>query len=188
VLAAAAHQWWVLVLEGILGIVFGVLAILYPGITLVTLAYLFAAWAIVSGAFQLVEGWRVAEHRGRSWPFAVMGVLAIVAGLVAAFVPGITIFGLVILLGAWLVVQGVMEIYTAWRIRDEVTGEWILALAGGLGVIAGLIVLAMPAVGIVLTVALIATWAIVGGILAIVLGWRLRNLGRRLGSTGLATA
>jgi hypothetical protein len=65
-LAAAAHQWWVLVLEGILGIVFGVLAILYPGITLVTLAYLFAAWAIVSGAFQLVEGWRVAEHRGRS--------------------------------------------------------------------------------------------------------------------------
>jgi uncharacterized membrane protein HdeD (DUF308 family) len=117
-----------------------------------------------------------------------MGVLAIVAGLVAAFVPGITIFGLVILLGAWLVVQGVMEIYTAWRIRDEVTGEWILALAGGLGVIAGLIVLAMPAVGIVLTVALIATWAIVGGILAIVLGWRLRNLGRRLGSTGLATA
>ena len=69
-LADAARQWWVLVLQGVLGILFGILAIAFPDITLVTLAYLFAGWAIVAGTAQILEGWRVAEARGRSWPFA----------------------------------------------------------------------------------------------------------------------
>ena len=178
-LAVAARQWWVLVLQGILGILFGVLALVFPGIALVTLAYVFAAWAIVTGASHLIEGWRVAEHRGRSWPFAVMGALGVIAGILAALIPGITIAGLILLLGAWLLVQGVMEVYTAWRIRREVTGEWVLALIGILRAIVGLIVLAMPIVGAILTVALMAAWAIVGGVVAISLGLRLRRLAGR---------
>lgn len=181
-LAVAARQWWVLVLQGILGIVFGVLAIAFPDIALVTLAYLFAAWAIVAGATQLVEGWRVAEARGRSWPFALMGVVSIVAGLVAAVVPGITILGLVLLLGSWLVIQGVMEVYTAWRIRREVTGEWLLALGGILRIVVGAIVLFMPVIGAALTVALVATWSIIAGVTALLLGFRLRQF--RAGPTG----
>ncbi|HET9613698.1 MAG TPA: DUF308 domain-containing protein [Candidatus Limnocylindrales bacterium] len=175
-LAVAARQWWVLVVQGILGIAFGVLAILFPGIALTTLAFVFAIWAFVTGFGHLVEGWRIAEHRGRSWPFAVMGVLGIVAGVIAALIPGITILGLILLLGAWLVMSGIMEIYTAWRIRAEVTGEWILALIGVLRTIVGVIVLAMPIVGALLTVTLMAVWAIVGGIAALSLGWRLRRL------------
>jgi uncharacterized membrane protein HdeD (DUF308 family) len=183
-LAVAARQWWVLVVQGILGILFGILAIVFPGIALVTLAYLFAAWAIVAGASQLIEGWRVAEARGRSWPFAVMGVVSIVAGLLAALIPGITILGLVLLLGAWLVIQGVMEVYTAWQIRREVTGEWILALAGIARIVIGAIVLAMPVVGAVLTVALVAAWSVVAGIAALVLGFRLRQFRERTTGSG----
>lgn len=185
-LAVAARQWWVLVLQGILGIIFGVIAIALPGVALITIAYLFAAWAIVAGLSHIAEGWRVAEHRGRSWPFAVMGVVSIVAGILAALIPGLTIVGLALLLGAWLVIQGVMEVYTAWRIRDEVTGEWILALGGILRLIVGLIVLAMPIVGIVLTVALVAVWSIIAGVTALMLGWRLRKL--RTGSVGRGSA
>jgi uncharacterized membrane protein HdeD (DUF308 family) len=181
VLAAAARQWWVLVVQGILGILFGILAILFPGIALTTLAFVFAIWAIVTGFGHLAEGWRIAEHRGRSWPFAVMGVLGIVAGVLAALIPGITILGLILLLGAWLVTSGIMEVYTAWRIRDEVTGEWILALIGVLRTIVGLIVLAMPIVGALLTVTLMAVWAILAGIAALSLGLRLRRLA---GGTG----
>jgi uncharacterized membrane protein HdeD (DUF308 family) len=184
VLAAASRQWWVVVLEGILGIVFGILALIYPGITLITLAILFAVWAIVAGLFEIIQGFRVAEHRGRSWPFAVMGVLAIAAGVIAFVVPGITLIGLAILLGAWLLVKGVLEVYTAWRIRNEVSGEWLLALAGVLAIVAGVIILAMPAIGIVLAIALIASWAIVGGVLAIFFGLRLRSLGQRMGTVG----
>ena len=186
-LAVAARHWWVLVLQGILGIVFGILAILFPGIALVTLAYVFAAWAIVTGVSHLIEGWRVAEHRGRSWPFAVMGGLGIVAGFLAALIPGITILGLVVLLGAWLVTQGAMEIYTAWRIRREITGEWIIALIGILRVIAGVIVLAMPVVGALLTVTLMAVWAIFGGVAALSLGFRLRRLAGHVGGRPAGT-
>jgi uncharacterized membrane protein HdeD (DUF308 family) len=180
-MAVAARQWWVLVLQGILGIVFGILVIVFPGIALITLAYVFAAWAIVTGASHLVQGWRVAEHRGRSWPFAVMGVLGIVAGFLAALIPGITVLGLILLLGAWLVTQGAMEVYTAWRIRREVTGEWIIAAIGILRVVAGLIVLAMPVVGALLTVTLMAVGAILGGIAALSLGFRLRRLADHAG-------
>jgi uncharacterized membrane protein HdeD (DUF308 family) len=181
-LAVAARLWWVLVLQGILGIAFGILAILFPDVALVTLAYLFAAWAIVSGLSHLGEGMRVAEARGRSWPFAVIGVISIVAGIIAAIVPGITILGLVLLLGAWLVTQGVMEVYTAYRIRREVSGEWILALVGIVRAVVGLIVLALPIVGAVLTVSLLAVYSIVAGLTAVTLGWRLR--GFRSGRSG----
>lgn len=175
-LSVAARQWWVLVLQGFLGVVFGVLAILLPGITLLTIAYLFAAWAIVSGVSHVAEGARVAEHRGRSWPFALAGVFSIVVGLLAALLPGPTIAGLITFLGAWLVVQGAMEVYAAWRIRNEVTGEWLLALAGILRGLLGLVILALPVVGIVVSVVLIAYFAIVAGLAAIGLGLRLRRM------------
>jgi uncharacterized membrane protein HdeD (DUF308 family) len=187
-LAVASRQWWVLVVQGALGILFGVLAIAFPDIALLTLAYLFAAWAIISGASAVAEGWRVAETRGRSWPFAVMGVVSIVAGILAALIPGITIYGLIVLLGAWFVVQGVMEVYTAWRIRAEVSGEWVLALVGLLTLAVGVIVLALPVVGAVLTVALVATWSIIGGIAAVALGLRLRQFRSRLTGAGQTAA
>jgi uncharacterized membrane protein HdeD (DUF308 family) len=183
--AVASRLWWVLVLQGILGVVFGILAILVPDIALVTLAYVFAAWAIIGGLSHVAEGTRVAEARGRSWPFAVTGVASIVAGIIAALVPGITILGLVLLLGAWLVVQGVMEVYTAVRIRREITGEWIIAVVGIFHAAVGVIVLAMPIVGVILTVALLAVYSIVAGLGALTLGWRLRGLrSERTGSTG----
>ena len=187
-LAVASRQWWVLVVQGVLGILFGVLAIAFPGIALLTLAYLFAAWALITGVSQIGEGWRVAETRGRSWPFALMGVVSIVAGILAALIPGITVYGLVVLLGAWFVVQGVMEVYAAWRIRAEVSGEWILALVGILTLIVGVIVLALPVVGAVLTVALVATWSIIGGIAAVALGLRLRGFRSRVTGAGQTAA
>ena len=175
-LAAAAHNWWVLVLQGVLGIVFGIIALVSPDIALTSLALVLAAWAIVSGISQLAEGFRIAEMRGRSWPFAVIGVVSIVAGLIAAAVPGITILGLILVLGYWLIISGVMEVYTAWRIRAEVTGEWVLALAGILRVVLGVIVVAAPTIGAILTVTWLAVAALFGGAMAIVLGLRLRGL------------
>jgi uncharacterized membrane protein HdeD (DUF308 family) len=68
-----------------------------------------------------------------------------------------------------------MEVYSAWRIRAEISNEWILALIGALRVLAGIIILAMPYVGAILTAALFATWAILSGIGALALGWRLRQ-------------
>jgi uncharacterized membrane protein HdeD (DUF308 family) len=185
-LAIAARQWWVLLLQGVLGIAVGVLAILSPDLALATIALLFGAWAIVSGVSQLAAGWRVAEARGRSWPFLLSGAVSVIAGVLAVVYPGITILYLILLLGAWILVSGAMEVYTAWKIRDEISDEWILALIGVLRVVAGVIILAMPIIGAILTAALFATWAILSGIGALVLGWRLRQFSGRATAPGMA--
>ena len=183
-LAIAARQWWVLVLQGVLGIAVGILAIIYPDLALATIALLFAVWAIASGVAQLTAGWRVAEARGKSWPFLVAGAVSVIAGVLAVLYPGVTILYLVLLLGAWIFISGAMEIYTAWQIRNEVTGEWILALIGILRIAVGAIILAMPIVGAVLTAALFAVWALLSGIAALALGWRLRQFGGRMSTAG----
>jgi uncharacterized membrane protein HdeD (DUF308 family) len=183
-LAVAARQWWVLILQGVLGIVVGILAIVSPDLALATIALLFAAWAIVSGVSQLATGWRVAEARGRSWPFLLSGAVSLVAGVLALVNPGVTILYLILLLGAWILISGAMEVYTAWKIRDEVTGEWMLALIGVARIVVGAIILAMPIVGAILTAALFATWAILSGIAALALGWRLRQFGGRMTAAG----
>lgn len=186
-LATAARQWWVLILQGILGIAFGLVALFNPGITLVTLALLFGAWALISGISSLAEGWRVAEHRGRSWPFAVSGVVSIVAGILAIVVPPAAIGGLILFLGAWLIVSGVMEAYAAYQIRREIDNEWMLALVGILRAALGLVILAAPIVGAILVAATVGWVAILSGIFAIGLGWRLRRLhGATTGMRGAA--
>jgi len=179
-LAIAARQWWVLVLQGLLGIAVGILAIIFPDLALATVALLFAVWAIVSGVSQLSAGWRVAEARGRSWPFLVSGAVSVIAGILAVLYPDVTILYLILLLGAWILISGMMEVYTAWRIRNEVTGEWVLALGGALRVIAGILILAMPYIGAILTAALFALWAILSGAGALFLGWRLRQMNGRM--------
>ena len=187
-LAVAARQWWVLLLQGVLGIAVGILAIIYPDIALGTIALLFGAWAIVSGVAQLAAGWRVAEVRGKSWPFLVSGSVSVIAGVLAVLYPGVTILYLILLLGAWILISGLMEVYTAWRIRAEVSGEWILALVGILTLAVGVVVLAQPVVGAVLTVALVATWSIIGGIAAVALGLRLRQFKARVTGAGQSPA
>lgn len=185
-LAIAARQSWVLILQGVLGIIVGVVAIIYPDLALATVALLFAAWAVVSGASQLVAGWRVAEARGRSWPFLLSGAVSVIAGVLAVLYTGITILYLILLLGAWILISGAMEVYTAWKIRDEITGEWILALAGVLRIAVGVIILAMPIIGAILAAALFATWAILSGVAALFLGFRLRQFSGRAGAPGMA--
>jgi uncharacterized membrane protein HdeD (DUF308 family) len=73
-----------------------------------------------------------------------------------------------------------MEIYAAWRIRAEISNEWWLIALGAVRVAAGALILYQPIIGAAVTVALFATWSILSGAGALVLGWRLRQLGSRL--------
>ena len=179
-LASAARQWWVFVLEGILGVVFGIIVLIQPGIALLTLAYLFAAWAIISGVAAISEGWRVAELRGRSWPYAVSGVVSIIAGLLAALLPGPTIGGLLLFLAAWLIASGVLQAWAAYQIRNEIDNEWMLAAGGVLRALVGIVIALFPVVGAVLVVAFMGWAAIVSGVISLGIGFRLRNLHNRV--------
>jgi uncharacterized membrane protein HdeD (DUF308 family) len=182
-LAASVRQWWAFVLQGILGIVFGILVLLFPDAALATFVALFAAWAVISGIGALAQGFREAQHRGNSWPYFLIGVVATAAGVLAVLVPASTVVALIAFVGAWQLVTGLTEIYVAYRIRREIDNEWLIAAAGLLRAILGLVFLVMPGLGVVVSLVVIAANAFAFGLLAIVTGLRLRTLRDRPSSS-----
>jgi uncharacterized membrane protein HdeD (DUF308 family) len=175
-LRAMADNWWLLLLRGIAAILFGVLAFVWPGITLITLTFMWGAYALVDGAVSL---WAAIVGKGGGlaprWWLAVVGVAGILAGLVAFLSPGITAIVLLTFIAAWAIVIGVFEIVGAVRLRKEIEGEWLLALSGVLAILFGVALIAVPGAGLLSLVWLIGAFAIVAGVSYIGLALRLKK-------------
>jgi uncharacterized membrane protein HdeD (DUF308 family) len=168
-------NWWLLALRGLLAVIFGVLAFMWPGATLLTLVWLFGAFALVNGILSLVLAAKTPKGYPKVGSLVLAGILGILAGLLAFVMPGITALGLLILIAAWAIVTGVMELVAAVRLRKIITNEWLLILAGIASVVFGVILLIQPAAGALALIWLIATWAIVFGVLLMILAFRMRN-------------
>ena len=175
VLPVLSRNWWALALRGLAAIVFGVLAFAWPGLTLWALVLLFGAYMLVDGIFAIVGAVRAAGRETRWWLLLVEGVLGVLAGLVAFLWPGITALALLYLVAAWAIVTGILQIVGAIRLRREIEGEWALILGGVLSVIFGLVLAVLPGSGILALVWLIGAYAVVSGVLLIVLAFRVRN-------------
>jgi len=175
VLPVLSRNWWALALHGLAAIVFGVLAFAWPGITLWALVLLFGAYMLVDGIFAIVAAVRAAGREERWWLLLVEEVLGVLAGLVAFLWPGITALALLYLVAAWAIVTGILQIVGAIRLRREIEGEWALILGGVLSVIFGLVLAVLPGSGILALVWLIGAYAVVSGVLLIVLAFRGRN-------------
>lgn len=173
-----SSSWWSLVLRGAAGIVFGVLAVAWPGVTLLFLVALFAAFAIISGVASLFGSWAHRRERG-AWLGALLGAISAAAGIVAIFYPGITALALVIVMGVNAIFTGVMDIAMAVRLRREMRGEWLLGLAGVVAILFGVFAIALPGAGALALVWLVAFYAFVSGVLLVALGLRLRSDARR---------
>jgi uncharacterized membrane protein HdeD (DUF308 family) len=170
-LAAYANNWWVLLLRGILTVLFGILAFAVPGLTLVTLVLLYGAYALVDGVTALFVG-----GRARAWGMVFAGVLGLLAGVLAFIFPGITAYWLLILIASWAIVRGLSEIVAAIQLRKELTNEWMLILGGALSIIVGVWLFLNPAAGALAMVWLIGSYALLFGMMLIVLSFRLRGL------------
>jgi uncharacterized membrane protein HdeD (DUF308 family) len=177
-LALLARNWWLLALRGVLAILFGVIAILWPGITLLALVLLFGAYALVDGVFAIVSAIRTTDRRQRWWSLLIEGIVSIVLGVVAFIWPNITALALLYVIAIWAVLTGVFEIVTAIRLRQEITGEWLLGLSGVASILFGLILIVLPGTGALAIVWMIGVYAIVFGVLLVVLAFRLRGRGR----------
>lgn len=171
-------SWWALVLRGLAAIAFGVLAFVWPQITLTALVFLWGAYALVDGAFAIAAGIKSHGESKRWWVLLLEGILGVAAGLVAFFIPGITALVLLIVIAAWAIVTGAFEIAAAIQLRKYIKGEWLLALAGVASILFGLVLLFNPAAGALALVWLIGAYAIVFGVLMIVLGVRLHSMVR----------
>jgi uncharacterized membrane protein HdeD (DUF308 family) len=173
---ALKRHWWVPVLRGIAAIVFGVIAFVYPGLTVAVLVLLFGAWVLVDGVFRIVGA---IGHRASDpdWGWQlVIGILGIVIGFLTFHAPAITALALVIYIAAWALMIGATEIALAFKLRREIKGEWFLILMGLLSILFAIMILWNPLPGALALLWLIASYAIVFGFLGIILGFRLRTL------------
>jgi uncharacterized membrane protein HdeD (DUF308 family) len=176
-----SRYWWTLAVRGVLAVLFGLAALLWPGISLRVLVWLYGFYAVVDGLLALaalIIGGRLASGR-RGW-LIVEGVVGIAAGVFAFLWPGITALVLLYLIAAWMVVTGVLEVAAAVVLRRELRGEWLLALAGILSVILGVFLAVRPGEGAIAIVWAIGLYAIVFGLALLLLGIRLRRLGNRI--------
>ena len=176
-----AYPWWSFALRGVLAILFGVVAIVWPDITLGALIILFGAYALVDGIFAIV-GAVMNGRDGRWLPLIVVGLGGILVGLITLIWPGLSALALIYLVAAWAIGIGLFQIVGAIEMRKRITNEVWLILSGALSVLIGLYIAVFPGDGAVALVLLIGFYAIVFGVLLILLGFNLRRRGDQ--STG----
>jgi uncharacterized membrane protein HdeD (DUF308 family) len=170
---------WLVALRGLAAIAFGLIALFMPGITLLALVLLFGAYAIVDGVFKVVSGVRKRPDGSRDGWTVLAGILGIAAGVVAAVWPGITALVLLVLIASWAIVTGAFEIVAAYRLREQIEGEAMLALGGALSIAFGVLALLMPGAGALAVVWLIGAYAVATGIVLLIAAYRLNQRQRR---------
>ncbi len=176
-----ARNWWAVLLRGIAALLFGIAALIWPGLALSVLVFLFGAYAVVDGIFALASALGGGAQPNRGW-LAFEGIISILAGIVAFVWPGITALALLYLIAAWAIVTGVVEIMSAIALRRQIEGELFLGLAGVASIIFGLLLVIFPSSGALAVIWLIGAYAIVFGLILIALALRLRGWRTNLGA------
>lgn len=175
-IANLSRAWWLVALRGVIGIVFGIVALVWPGITLLSLVLVVGAYLFIDGVFALAQAVRFRHERER-WPMLLVeGVLGIAVGVVSFLAPGITALAWLYTLAAWAIITGVLEIVAAIRLRKIIQGEWLLGLTGVASIILGIALAALPAAGLIAWVWVIGIYSIVFGAALLALAFRLRSI------------
>jgi len=171
------NNWSVLFLRGVIAILFAVCALAKPGLSLAALILLFGGYTFVDGVLHLIAAFR--SGGGNWWALMLAGIFGIGAGVVMFSYPGLTALSLLYYIGFWSIASGVAEIIAAVRLRKEIEGEWRLALAGLLAVMFGIFFVVAPGAGALGLLMVIAVYAFGTGVVLILLGFKLRALGKR---------
>lgn len=179
-----AYPWWSFALRGVLAILFGLVAIIWPDITLGALIILFGAYVLVDGIFAIV-GAAMNGRDGRWLPLIVVGLAGILVGLVTLIWPGLSALALIYMVAFWAIAIGLLQIVGAIQMRQQITNEVWLILSGVLSVLIGLYIAVFPGDGAVALVLLIGFYAVVFGVLLIMLAFTLRRRGDTSSGSGI---
>jgi uncharacterized membrane protein HdeD (DUF308 family) len=114
----ASHHW-ALLIEGVIGIIAGILTFAWPAITAIVLLYLIAFWAIFTGVFEIIAGIRLRKAITNEWLLLVMGVLSLLFGVLILFAPGAGALAIILWIGAYALVFGVFLLALAFRLRGH---------------------------------------------------------------------
>lgn len=174
---ALARTWIMWIVRGIASVLFGVITLVAPGASIAAIIFLFGIYALADGALLVGFGLR---YEGPKAPYIVRGLLSLAAGVVTFVYPGATAVSLYVLIGAWAVTAGIAEIALAIAVRKEATNVAGLAVSGVLSVACGVALLALPMVGVVALLGLVAAFAIFNGVALIMAGFRIHGFFRGL--------
>lgn len=174
-----ARNWWAFLLRGIFAILFGMVVLLWPALTLTFLLILFGAYALVNGILLLIKAIGNWSARDDRWLLLLEGLLGIGVGIITFAAPRITALALLFYIAAWSLATGVMQIATAIRIRKEIKGEVWLILAGIASVLFAVLLMLFPGAGALGVIWMISTYAVVFGVLLVIFAIRLAGIQSR---------
>ena len=170
-----ARNWWALLIRGIAAVIFGILAFLWPGATILAIGILFGAYALVDGIFAIVAAVRAAETQQRWWPLVVEGIVGILIAAITFYDVGITLLALYFTIAAWAFLTGIFEIVAAMQLRKLIPNEFWLIIGGIASILFGALMIWRPLAGALAVIWLIGAYAIVFGVIMIALSLRLRG-------------
>jgi uncharacterized membrane protein HdeD (DUF308 family) len=174
------RHWWAMALRGFVAILFGLMALLWPSLTLGILVISFGAFALVSGFLAVVVALGDRGVHERWGVLLLEGLAGFVIGLVTFFWPAITALALLFVIVIWAFVTGILEIAVATWMHRAVGNEWLLLLGGLASVLFGILLAILPAAGLLALTWLIGLYAIVFGGLLMVLAFQWRSARRKL--------
>jgi uncharacterized membrane protein HdeD (DUF308 family) len=171
--AGLARNWWAIALRGVAAIIFGIIALLMPVVTIAALILWFAAYMFVDGIFDIVAAVRAAG-RGERWGALVLeGIVGFIAAAIAIFAPIATLLAFVFLTAAWAIIHGALMLAAMFRLH-RTHGKWLLGFGGVLSIVWGVLLAIAPMIGAVVLTWWLGAYALVFGITLVVLAFRLR--------------
>jgi len=182
--AILTRGWWRLLVRGLVAIAFGVFTWLRPGLSLAALVLVFGIYCTADGILGI---WTAIAGRNDNdywWVLLLAGIVGVGVGAVTFAAPGLTAVALLVYIAVWALVKGVLEIATAIRLRKEIKGEWLLVVGGAASVAFGALLLARPGAGVLAVLWLIAAYAVVFGVLLVLLAFRARRFVKEVAALG----
>ena len=165
-------DWRSVGLRGLAAVAFGIIILVWPGITVTALVLLFGVFVLVDGFSHLVAAFGARD--GRGWQL-FEGVVGVGIGVITLVWPDVTTLALLYIIGAWAVILGALRIFAGIQLRKEITGEWFLIIGGALQVIFGIILFVAPVSGALAITWLIGFFALLVGMLLLAVAWRLHK-------------
>ena len=172
------EKWGWVALRGFSALIFGVLALSLPGVTLTLLVAVWGIYALMDGVLALAAGLRMHEGGKPVWSLILVGLMGLAAGLAAFFWPGLTALTLKLIISSWAIAIGLLQVVATMRLRKHIQGEWLHALSGLLSLVFGLAIVLWPGAGAIALAWLIGWFSILFGAILVTMAFSLRIVSR----------
>ncbi|MFF6829240.1 DUF308 domain-containing protein [Streptomyces longwoodensis] len=163
---------WLLGARGAAAVAFGAVTLMWPQLTVLAMALVFGAYALVDGAVLMTTAWRHRRERRSALACAGAGALSVVAAVLTALWPGLTALALVGMAGAWALITGCLELWAATRMRHELRHAWLWRISAAVSVAAGVLLWLRPDAGAVAIALVLGLYALVAGGIWLTAAWR----------------